>query len=74
MFISKLMMDGKKESEILAKVEKLCKAAAASPLRTILVSNEVGSSIHAPTEMGRKFCDITGRANQIALYKASLGS
>lgn len=66
MYISKLMMDGKKEPEILAKVERLCKTAAASPLLTILVSNEVGSSLHAPTEIGRKFCDTTGRANQIA--------
>lgn len=32
--------------------------------RLIIVSNEVGQSLHAPTEVGRKFTDLQGLVNQ----------
>jgi len=32
--------------------------------RLIIVSNEVGQSLHAPTEIGRKFTDLQGLVNQ----------
>lgn len=32
--------------------------------RLIIVSNEIGQSIHAPTELGRKFTDLQGLVNQ----------
>lgn len=32
--------------------------------RLLIVSNEVGQSLHAPTEVGRKFTDLQGLVNQ----------
>ena len=32
--------------------------------RLIVVSNELGQSLHAPTELGRKFTDLQGLVNQ----------
>ncbi len=34
------------------------------PIEWIFVSNEVGMSLHAPTELGRKFADLQGFVNQ----------
>jgi adenosylcobinamide kinase/adenosylcobinamide-phosphate guanylyltransferase len=36
----------------------------------ILVSNEVGMSLHAPTEVGRKFVDLQGFVNQDVAARA----
>lgn len=37
----------------------------------IIVSNEIGMGVHAETEIGRKFTDLQGWANQYAASKAS---
>ncbi|MFL9481504.1 bifunctional adenosylcobinamide kinase/adenosylcobinamide-phosphate guanylyltransferase [Chitinophagaceae bacterium LWZ2-11] len=37
----------------------------------IIVSNEIGMGVHAETEVGRKFTDLQGWANQYAASKAS---
>lgn len=36
----------------------------------ILVSNELGQSLHAPTELGRKFVDLQGLVNQHVAARA----
>ena len=36
----------------------------------IFVTNEIGMGMHAPTEMGRKFADLQGWANQYIAAKA----
>lgn len=36
----------------------------------LLVSNEVGQGLHAPTEVGRKFADLQGLVNQYAAARA----
>jgi adenosylcobinamide kinase/adenosylcobinamide-phosphate guanylyltransferase len=66
MYVAGRLVHGEKESKIYARVEKLCKAAAASEITTILVSNEVGSGIVPTTDWGLKFRDYLGRSNQIA--------
>ena len=63
-------MNGESESKIGARVETFCKAAAASPIPVILVSNEVGGGLVPTTELGLKFRDYLGRANQIAARHA----
>jgi len=65
MYVSARLMQGENESRIAARVEKFCKTAAGSPLTTIVVSNEVGSGVVPASELGRKFRDCAGRANQI---------
>ncbi len=37
----------------------------------IIISNEIGMGVHAETEIGRKFTDLQGWANQYAVTKAS---
>jgi len=64
--VASRLMKNEKESAISARVETFCKKAAASPITTILVSNEVGSGVVPPTELGIQFQDYLGRANQIA--------
>lgn len=66
LYVAGRLMKEEAESKINARVEKFCKAAAASPITTIMVSNEVGSGLVPTTELGLKFRDYLGRANQIA--------
>ena len=66
MYVSGRLVEGEKDAKIYSRVEKLCKAAAASKITTILVSNEVGSGLVPTTDWGLKFRDYLGRANQIA--------
>jgi adenosylcobinamide kinase/adenosylcobinamide-phosphate guanylyltransferase len=40
------------------------------PNRYIVVSNEVGQSLHAPTDTGRKFTDLQGFMNQALAARA----
>jgi adenosylcobinamide kinase/adenosylcobinamide-phosphate guanylyltransferase len=69
LYVSGRLMAGETESKIHARVEKFCKAADASSLTVIVVSNEVGSGLVPTTDLGLKFQDYLGRANQrMALY------
>jgi adenosylcobinamide kinase / adenosylcobinamide-phosphate guanylyltransferase len=52
------------ESVIKEHTERLCSALAESKSSIILVSNEVGSGVHAPTASGRFYCDLLGELNQ----------
>jgi adenosylcobinamide kinase/adenosylcobinamide-phosphate guanylyltransferase len=65
LYVSGRLMEGEGEARISARVEKFCKAAAVSPVTSILVSNEVGSGLVPTTDLGLKFRDYLGRANQL---------
>lgn len=54
---------------VLAEVRAL--AAAGRQRELIVVSNEVGGSIHPPTRLGRRFRDLQGWANQILAADAA---
>jgi adenosyl cobinamide kinase/adenosyl cobinamide phosphate guanylyltransferase len=45
-------------------VDALCRACVERDGDTILVAEEVGLSIHAPTEVGRRFVDAIGECNR----------
>ena len=53
-----------KESAIRDHTERLCSALEETKSSIILVSNEVGSGVHAPTATGRLYCDLLGELNQ----------
>ena len=53
-----------KESVIREHTERLCSALKETRASIILVSNEVGSGVHAPTATGRFYCDLLGELNQ----------
>ncbi len=45
-------------------VDALCRACTARGGDTVLVAEEVGLSVHAPTEAGRRFTDAVGDCNR----------
>jgi adenosylcobinamide kinase/adenosylcobinamide-phosphate guanylyltransferase len=53
-----------KESVIRDHTERLCSALKETRASIILVSNEVGSGVHAATATGRFYCDLLGELNQ----------
>src|SRR2546430_7062896 len=53
-----------KESVIRDHMERLCSALKETRASIILVSNEVGSGVHAATATGRFYCDLLGELNQ----------
>lgn len=55
---------------VLAAVRAMLDAARARGGSLIAVTNEVGSSIHPPTNLGRWFQDALGRANQVIAREA----
>src|SRR6266853_1151223 len=52
------------ESAIKEHTERLCSALKETRASIILVSNEVGSGVHAATVTGRIYCDLLGELNQ----------
>lgn len=48
----------------LERARRVIDALARRQAQLILVSNELGQSLHAPTEVGRKFVDLQGLVNQ----------
>jgi nicotinate-nucleotide--dimethylbenzimidazole phosphoribosyltransferase len=49
---------------LAADVDSLVAALQSRSGQTIVVSEEVGLSVHAPTELGRRFTDVMGTLNQ----------
>jgi adenosylcobinamide kinase/adenosylcobinamide-phosphate guanylyltransferase len=52
------------DQEILARVDRLVSVAKERAGETIVVTNEVGMSLHAETPLGRRFQDLAGWAHQ----------
>jgi adenosylcobinamide kinase / adenosylcobinamide-phosphate guanylyltransferase len=53
------------EDAIVGQASAVIEAAAARQGTLIIVTNEVGSSIHPPTELGRWYQDALGKANAL---------
>ena len=51
-------------SDLAVEADGLLDALARRPDPAVIVSEEVGLSVHAPTEMGRRFADVLGMLNQ----------
>jgi adenosyl cobinamide kinase/adenosyl cobinamide phosphate guanylyltransferase len=50
--------------DLAVDVDSLVTALQSRTGRTIVVSEEVGLSVHPPTELGRRFTDVMGTLNQ----------
>lgn len=68
--VSNLLAEGLEDSEILASIQDLAQSISRTKITTILVSNEVGSSLIPDNLLGRRFCDLLGFANQIMAKQA----
>jgi adenosylcobinamide kinase/adenosylcobinamide-phosphate guanylyltransferase len=78
-WLSNLLLRRLGHDAILDDVDRVSAALASRRFHSILVTNEVGMSIHPATELGRAFVDVVGFANQrlaaVAddLYFATMG-
>lgn len=78
-WLSNLLLRKLSQGEILAEVDRLTTVLKERRFDAILVTNEVGMSIHPATELGRAFVEVVGFAHQRLsgvtdnLYLAVLG-
>jgi adenosylcobinamide kinase/adenosylcobinamide-phosphate guanylyltransferase len=80
LWLSNLLIAGEPTPAILARVDAVVTALEARRFHAILVTNEVGMSVHPPTPLGRAFVEVCGFAHQRFaraaddLYLAVLGA
>lgn len=65
LWVSNLVERDASDEEIERAARHAATGAAARTGATIVVSNEVGASIHPQTPLGRRFQDLLGRVNSI---------
>lgn len=64
LWISNMLLGRMSVDYILARVDQLVETLRARRFHAVLVTNEVGMSVHPETALGRKFQDVTGWAHQ----------
>ena len=75
LWVANLMHDSVPAGDIEARARAASDLAKARSGLSVVVTNEVGSGIHPPTELGRAYADTLGRVNVIwsrAAHRASL--
>jgi adenosylcobinamide kinase/adenosylcobinamide-phosphate guanylyltransferase len=63
-WVSNLLLAGRTSEDVLQDVDTLVEALAERRYHTVLVTNEVGMSVHPETPLGRAFVEVAGLANQ----------
>jgi len=63
-WLSNLLLRGDSTDQILRQVDQVVRVLAERRFDTVLVTNEVGMSVHPPTPLGRAFVEICGWAHQ----------
>ncbi len=64
LWLSQRLVAGESVDAILAKVDALVEVLAARRLHAVVVTNEVGMSVHPETPLGRAFQDLSGWSHQ----------
>jgi len=70
LWVSNLMAAGYDDGSIEARAEELARVCATRVGATFVVTNEVGSGVHPPSDLGIRFQDLLGRANRIVAARA----
>lgn len=70
MYVSELLVQGHSDRSIQRKIRELCSAIHQASYPVVIVTNEVGDGIVPEYELGRRFRDLAGLANQIAARSA----
>jgi len=70
LWVSNLMAAGHDDASIEASAEELARVCAARVGATFAVTNEVGSGVHPPSDLGIRFQDVLGRVNMIVAARA----
>lgn len=63
-WLSNLLIRKLPQEKILSEVDRLVSVLAARRFHVVLVTNEVGMSIHPPTGLGRAFVELAGFSHQ----------
>jgi len=64
LWLSNLLLAGEPVDAILAEADRVVAALAARRFHAIVVTNEVGMSVHPETALGRAFVEVSGFAHQ----------
>ncbi len=73
LWLTNFFADTKNDVEAsLDLLKKEIDALCTKPGTFIIISNEIGMGIHADTEVGRKFTDLQGWANQYIASKSNV--
>jgi adenosylcobinamide kinase/adenosylcobinamide-phosphate guanylyltransferase len=64
LWLSNLLLAGEPVDGILAEADRVVAALAARRFHAVLVTNEVGMSVHPETALGRAFVEVSGFAHQ----------
>lgn len=70
LLVSNLLLAGETEAQITKQVEEIAVTGTAVNGQLVIVSNEVGSGLVPENELGRKFRDVAGKANQMVAQQA----
>lgn len=71
LLVSNLMFAGNSEKTIIKDIEKLMQKLKTACFSSIIVSNEVGSSIVPENKLARDFRDVAGKVNQLCAQKSN---
>jgi adenosylcobinamide kinase / adenosylcobinamide-phosphate guanylyltransferase len=80
LWLSNLLLHQEPVDHILARVDDVVRVLEKRRFHVILVTNEVGMSVHPPTPLGRTFVEVTGWTHQRVaraadeIYLAVLGT
>lgn len=80
LWLAQLLVQGLSMDEMLGRVDALIRVLLERRFHAVVVTNEVGMSVHPETELGRRFQDLAGWSHQRVsqasdeIYLAVLGT
>lgn len=70
LWVANLVFADRSDAEVEDAARLVAAALAGRPGLSVAVTNEVGLGVHPPTELGRRYQDLLGRVNQLAVAAA----